>query len=352
MKEYKRKGDSILAIEIQRAVIHILDRDSDEPVFNDFELEINSDISTFLEKHISKSINDEEARKAKFKEGINIIKEVSDRMATDLSYFLEGSKEIARQLFKAMKTNSSISSTDLIICMYEIEAEVNIAILKMDYTTSFIHDVEMVDEKFKISIKKQDISLPNIGQKIQKCAFVRGNQNVQDYNLIILDNQINKKNEEPIAQFFLHTFLSAELIVDNKIQTKIFKTETENWIRAKAEEGEHFVETIREHVNNIVHEQEEIDMKDFSYKVFGNKQDLREDYLKSMEEKGLANEKFEVDKGWVEKKLNRIRFKTESNIEIIIGYEYFNDKNKFEIVNNPDGSRNIIIKNVGSIFQS
>ena len=342
-----------MSIDIQRAVIHILDRDSDEPVFNDFELEIDNDISAFLEKHISKSINDEEARKAKFKEGINIIKEVSGRMSKDLSYFLEGSKEIARQLFKAMKTNSSISSTDLIICVYEIEDEINIAILKMDYTTTFIHNVEVVDdEKIKISIKKQDISLPNIGQKIQKCAFIKGNLNDQDYNLIVLDNQINKKNEEPVAQFFLHTFLSAELIVDNKVQTKIFKTETENWIRAKAEEGEPFVETIREHVNNIVHEQEEIDMKDFSYKVFGNKQDLREDYLKSMEEKGLANEKFEVDKGWVEKKLSRIRFKTESNIEIIIGYEYFNDKNKFEILSNPDGSRNIIIKNVGSIFQS
>jgi len=59
-----------------------------------------------------------------------------------------------------MKTNSSISSTDLVICIYEEEDEENIAILKMDYTVSFIHEVEFVDNKFKISIKKQDISLP------------------------------------------------------------------------------------------------------------------------------------------------------------------------------------------------
>jgi len=58
------------------------------------------------------------------------------KIFTDNDYFIEGSQEIARQLFKAMKTNSSISSTDLVICIYEEEDEENIAILKMDYTVS------------------------------------------------------------------------------------------------------------------------------------------------------------------------------------------------------------------------
>jgi len=38
---------------------------------------------------------------------------------------------------------------------------------------------------------------------------------LNEFDLIVLDNQINARNiEEPVAQFFLQTFLGAELITD------------------------------------------------------------------------------------------------------------------------------------------
>jgi len=297
-------------------------------------------------------LGDDEARKAVFKDGRNIIKEVCQKIFTDNDYFIEGSQEIARQLFKAMKTNSSISSTDLVICIYEEEDEENIAILKMDYTVSFIHEVEFVDNKFKISIKKQDISLPGVNQRIQKCAFIRAAQGTGDYDLIILDNQISKKNQdEPVAQFFLETFLGADLVLDSKTCTRIFKKETENWIRSKAKEGETSLEIVREFVNDAIRNEDEIDLDSFSSKVFSDKTDLKEDYISTMREKGLTSDRFEVDKEWVEKKLGKIRLKTESDIEVVIDYEQYNDREKFEIVKNPDGTRNIIIKNIISIME-
>ncbi|MFZ5987078.1 MAG: nucleoid-associated protein [Bacillota bacterium] len=341
-----------MSINIKRSIIHVLNKESSEPLLNEFELEIDDDIHFFLEKHITKSINDDDSRKAVFKEGRNIIKEVCVRISKEPDYFVEGSKEIARQLFKAMKTNSSISSTDLIICLYEVDDEEYIAILKMDYTTSYIHDIEMVEGGFKISIKKQEISLPGVNQRIQKCTFIRTKEVNQDYDLVILDNQIsNKKLEEPVAQFFLQTFLGAELVLDSKTCTKLFKRETENWIRNKSKEGEVFVEEVRDIVNNVIRQEDEIDIESFSTKAFQNKEYLREDYINSMKDKGLVNDRFDVDKDWVDRKLCKIRLKTESNIEVIIGYDQFNDKNKFEIVTNPDGTRNIIIKNINSILE-
>ncbi|HHV30535.1 nucleoid-associated protein [Acetivibrio mesophilus] len=341
-----------MPINIKRAIIHVLDKEANEPMLNEFELGIDDDIHYFLEKHITRSLGDDESRKAVFKNGRNIIKEVCQKIFIDNDYFIEGSKEIARQLFKAMKTNSSISSTDLIICIYEENDEESVAILKMDYTVSFIHEVELVDNKFKISIKKQDISLPGVNQRIQKCAFIRAEQEVGDYDLIILDNQISKKNqEEPIAQFFLQTFLGADLLLDSKTCTRIFKKETENWIRNKAKEGETSIEVVREFVNEAIRKEDEIDLDSFSSKVFSNKVDLRDEYISTMKEKGLTSDKFEVDREWVERKLSKIRLKTESDIELVIDYEQYNDREKFEIVKNPDGTRNIIIKNIISIVE-
>lgn len=341
-----------MSINIKRAIIHVLDKESNEPLLNEFELEVDDDIHYFLEKHITKSISDDESRKAVFKEGRNIIKEVCLRVCNDNEYFIEGSKEIARQLFKAMKTNSSISSTDLIICVYEDNEGESVAILKMDYTVSFVHDVELIDNMFKISIKKQDISLPGVNQRIQKCAFVKAQEQPSDHDLIILDNQISKRSkEEPVAQFFLQTFLGADLVLDSKACTKIFKSETENWIRNKAKEGETSIEDVREIVNDVIRQEDEIDMDSFSARAFENKESLREEYMSNMKEKGLTSDRFEVDKDWVDKKLCKIRLKTESNIEIVIDYDQYNDKGKFEIIANPDGTRSIIIKNVSSIME-
>lgn len=341
-----------MAIEIIKAVIHVLDKEADEPLLNEFELDINEDIQLFLEKHITKSINDDEARKGRFKDGLNIVKEVSYRISSDNEYFLEGSKDIARQLFKAIKTNSSISSTDLIVCLYKDDNVPAVAILKMDYTVSFIHDIEIVESKFKINIKKQDISLPGVNQRIQKCAFVISPLIQNDYELVILDNQISKGAEEPIAQFFLQTFLGAELILDSKTCTKILRRETENWVRSKAKEGEPFAEEVRGFVNNAIHEEDEIDIEAFSNKVFGKKEELRDEFVNNLREKGLTHEKFEVDREWVERKLNKIRLKTNDNIEIVIDYELFGDRDKFEIISNSDGTRTIVIKNVSSLNQN
>ncbi len=341
-----------MEISIKKAIIHILNRDSSEPIFSEFELEINEDIYELLYKHIIKSVNDDEARKAMFKQGRNIIFEVCNKMVREQGYFLEGSKEIAIQLFKAMKTNNNISSTDLIICWYESDGDNSIAIFKMDYNTTFVHDVKKVDEKFKISILKQEISLPGVNQRIQKCAFINDSRSSHEYDLIILDNQMNKKNEEDsIAQFFLETFLGAELILDNKQKTKIFKTETENWIKSKSKEGENSVEEIREIVYSAMHDEDEIDIESFTQRAFGNKQDLKQEYISNLQDKGFNDKSFEVDKEWVDKKLSKIRLKTETNIEIVLDYEAFNDKNKFEVVKNANGTKSILIKNINNIFE-
>jgi hypothetical protein len=322
----------------------------DEPVFNDYELEIeNAEIYSFLEKHITKSMEDENTRKGIFRKGINIVKDVSMKIIKNSDYFIEGSKEIAKQLFKAMKTNNSIASTDLIICWFQTNDENYIGILKMDYNTTFIHNVEVLDNRFKISIKKQEISLPNIGQKIQKCVFVKEDKGNEEYNLIILDNQINSKDE--VAQFFINTFLDAELITDNRTLTKIFKKETQEWIQKKEKEGEDLSNKTIKIVNNIMHEEDEIDIASVSNKLFEDKSYLKEEYIKNLEDKGLHESTFIVDKEWVEKKLTKVKIKTDTNIELTLDYNLLSEKNIFEIIAKPDGTKEIIIKNIKSITQ-
>lgn len=63
-------------INIQEGIIHIVDSNSDEPILNEYSLELNEDIYKFLHKHIEKCFNDEELKYAVFNPERNIVKEL------------------------------------------------------------------------------------------------------------------------------------------------------------------------------------------------------------------------------------------------------------------------------------
>ena len=57
--------DYVNDININEAVIHILDNNSIEPILNEYKLEMEEDTYKFIYKHIEKCFNDEELKYAK-----------------------------------------------------------------------------------------------------------------------------------------------------------------------------------------------------------------------------------------------------------------------------------------------
>ena len=90
-------------INIQEAVIHVLDSNGEEPILNEYKLELNEDTYGYLYKHIEKSLNDEELKYAKFNEERNIVKELAQDYLTGEEELINVSKEVATQLFIIMK---------------------------------------------------------------------------------------------------------------------------------------------------------------------------------------------------------------------------------------------------------
>ena len=103
-------------INIQEAVIHILDSNGIDPVLNEFTLELTEDIYKFLYRHIEKCFKDEELKTAVFNEERNIVKEIVQDYLNGVDHdIVDLSKELARQLFAIMNGNTNIPSCDLIV---------------------------------------------------------------------------------------------------------------------------------------------------------------------------------------------------------------------------------------------
>ncbi|NFQ39838.1 nucleoid-associated protein, partial [Clostridium botulinum] len=151
-------------ININQAVIHILDRNAAEPVLNEFTLELNEEVYKFLLKHIERCLKEDELKYAKFKQGTNLVKETVQGYLNIIDDdFIGLSKSLAKQLFAIMQMDESIDSCDLIIVSIITDQGPMIGILKLDYVKNFTHEIQFIDEKIGVGIVQQTAGLPGSG---------------------------------------------------------------------------------------------------------------------------------------------------------------------------------------------
>lgn len=336
----------IKEININEAVIHILDNNADKPILNEFGLDLTEEIYGFLYKHVQKVLKDEKLKYAKFKGNNGIVKEISREYLSGNNNILEVSKELARQMFSLMKSKDNVSSCDLIIVSISTEYGPMLGILKMDYVKNYMHTVEFIENKVGINIIPQGTSLPTSSQKIQKAAFIKPIPNDEGVELMILDNKkISKEKEDYSTNYFLENYLECEILANERDMTKGFFRATEQWIRENFSDNADKAEKIRRKVKETLKEEENIDLNEFSKEAFGEEKEKANHYVNYIKDTGIE-ESILIDKEWVEKKLKKIRLKIDGDIDIYLTEEAYKDLNRFQIKRNGDGSIDMILKHV------
>lgn len=334
-------------ININEAIIHILDNNSDEPVLNEYPLQLTEEVYDFVFKHVQRCLKDEELKYAVFNGERNIVKEVSMEYLRRENTILEVSKELARQLFIIMRSKGNIPSCDLLTVSFGTEHGEFLGIFKMDYIKNYMHKIDFNEGKIDINIVPQFTGLPTTSARIQKCAFIKAPSEDSKYDLLVIDKQ-NKKNKEEGeygANYFMDNFLGCSLINNPRDQTKQFVKAAEKWTQKALKENADGQEFVRREVKKRLKDTDSIDVDKFSEEVFKDEPELKENFVTYVRESGI-NDKVDLDKQWVEKKLKRIRLKIDKDIDLYISEEAYNDINRFEIERVGDGRINMIIKNI------
>ncbi|AUN13215.1 nucleoid-associated protein [[Clostridium] sordellii] len=326
---------------IHKFIVHVLDKNSEVPILNDFEGKVSQEVDKFFQKIIKRVSKDDDLRKGIFKDyENNVVKNCCEQIIYDESTFLENSKEIAAYLFDVMKINAELESCDLAICLYTVKDEKYVGILKLDYKRLYTHSIEFIDDKFNIQMVPNEIGIPET-QRQKQCAIVGLTGMNDEYHLRLLDKDAEK---EELESKFINEFLNAEKIVDDKHKTKVFKNSAETWITNALANDIKQAEDVRSVLNYTLKEKEEIDLEDFVEKSIDNN-DLKESFKEHMEEKGIGSA-FNIDKQWVEKKLKKRSIKTDTGFDIKADLNDFEDPMKYSVKQNSDGSIDITIKNV------
>lgn len=341
----------IKEIYINEAIVHILDNNADEPVLNEYTLQLNEEIYGFLLKHIERCLKDEELKYAIFNEERNIVKEVSQEYLNEANSIVEASKELARQMFILMKADSNIPCCDLVIVSISTEYGPMLAILKMDYIKNYTHSIDFVDNKIGINIVPEFTGLPVSAQKIQKCAFIKPIREEQGFNLMVIDKQNKSKDDgEYGSNYFIGKYLGCTVIDNERDITKTFVKAAEEWTRTSFEENADTAEMIRSSIKRKLKEEDSIDIQSLSEDMFGDNAEIQQSFKEYISSKGVGDQ-IDIDKQWVEKKLKRVRLKIDKDIDVYINEEAYHDNSKFEIQRVGDGSINIVIKHVKNYIE-
>ena len=326
---------------IHKSIVHVLDKNSDSPILNDYECRNSLEVDKFFQKIINRVSKDDDLRKAEFNDyNNNIVKNCCEQIIYDEDKLLQNSKEIAAYLFEIMKQSEEMDSCDLAICLYSVKDEKNVAIMRLEYKKLYTHSIEFVEDKFNIQIVSNEIGIPETGRPKQ-CALVGLSGINDEYHFKLLDKDAEK---EQLETKFVTAFLNAKKIEDDKYKTKVFKTTAENWITNAISDDMKKAEDIRSMLNYTLKEKEEINVEEFVQNNIIDK-DLKESFKEHMEDKGLT-ENFSVDKKWVEKKLKKRSIKTDNGFDIKANLSDFEDPMKYSVRKNENGTFDIVIKNI------
>ncbi|MGL4739339.1 MAG: nucleoid-associated protein [Sarcina sp.] len=339
-------------ISIIDAVIHIVDSNNDEPLLNNYKLELTDEIYKFLYKHVEKCFKDEELRYAVFNQERRIVKDLAqdflNGVETDI---VTVSKEFAQQLFYIMRANSSIPSCDLITVYMTTDQGPMLGILKMDYVKNFTHSVDFIEDMLGIAIVEQQAGLPSAGQKVQKCAFIRPIKEDQEVDLMVIDKQRRTKEGEDFgAEYFVDHYLGCTVVANERDMTKSFMKAAENWARTNVVDDAAKAVEVRKVIKSKLKEEDIINVDEIAREAFKEEPDVQRSFNDYMESQGVERDVV-IDKSFVEKKLKKVRLNVDKEIDIYLADEAYNDNDKFEIVRNGDGTINIVIKKVKNYIE-
>lgn len=330
-------------IRIYNAVLHILDNNSNVFAPSNKELNVDIELAEFLSSHIEKAINDSNIKASAFEGASNEMESLCQSLLDNSDDFLDISTATAKRLFKIMTDNVDIAPADLICCLFEYENTPYYGIMKMNYKSGLTHFVQSEDDGNNNTLITYKTILPSESQKIEECAFV----NLNNLSIGVIEKMYEIQGEKDF--YFSKRFLQCTTDFSDNEKLKIIDKAARKINRKFYDEDLEKDAKLKDVITQCVVENNVIDVDTIVQEVYDNNIEVQNEYIAEIENAGLTEKTIPVDEKLVEKKYKKQKIKTDTGFEINFPPSFYNDKNKMEFINNPDGTISIVIKNVGKL---
>ena len=335
-------------IMLEKAILHVIDAHADEAILTQKELKINEDVEEFVRKHVLKSLNDDETMSCRFlSENVTVAKQVIG-VINDPETFIQASQALTLHMYETIK-NSDIPSGDMLFVQYIADEQRCFGILKLDYQMSYMHNITFEEENLCINLISQEVGLPNVGQRLKKCAFFTKAPEDQ-IEMIVVDKR--QKIEDGNEDYFVADYLEAVVVSDDTEKTRRFKATVEKWTQKNLADKIEAADTVRAMVNETLLSEKNISVDEIASNMFESVPEIKESFKEAVADAGYrSGSQFDIDKTWVEKKMKSKQIKTDTGVVIRGEFDFFKDSQKFIVKQNGDGTVDYIIKGVRNVVE-
>lgn len=331
-------------INIRKMIVHILDNSLSIPVLSQDEVPSSYEIKEFFSSHIVKTLNDDAIKNCVFDEEQNMfLQYVKDYMNESMT-FVDLSKSIGEQLFNIMTVHMMIPACDLAIVEFNLMTKPHLALLKLNYQSTFIHFTDYESEMNINTIVEHKTTLPSPTQKVSEAVVI----NLTDFSVRVLEKKYELDGQ--MDYYLSKLYLKCGTKLSSKEQMKIVKSATEQISKKFFEHDPEKQAEIKQNLYEALDEKGVIELEPFVQKTFENNQEIKEAFLEKIEKKGLSEPVVELEEATINRSFTKQRVKTDTGIELKIPMEIYNDPRAMEFATGPDGKISIILKNIGRIL--
>lgn len=307
-------------ISINKSILHIINPNGSVHKSNNLLPNDNIAFNKFLSSHIKSALQLKCRKTVSFKSiAINLAQNNIQNLFIDDTSFIEASQKLVDSL-SIISKEKGLKACDLVICEYTNEdSDINIAIILLEYTTQFYHNVD--NENTQI---QELITLASSNSKFKKCAIFKSFSEDDLFNGIVTD----KYNSE----FFISDFLSCKVYSDNREATKKFINGTLSFINKKRQDIS-LSTSLNDKLNFLesqcitsIAETSTLSIENFIESNFVDELvDLKEAFKNSLISEGLITDEIIIDND-VTKDYKYNKYKLDSNIEIKVPIDIMKEK--------------------------
>jgi hypothetical protein len=329
-------------IGINRAILHILDFNSNLTVFSEQELEIGSgSAAAYLMKHLERSFTDPSLKPGVFNQSSAMKADIAAYAKAEIS-FVQLSTQIAGALYQAIAQSDKLVSADVLVCDINVNGEQVVAILKCNNRVGFTHQVAQGEAGISNSIIHHYAILPSLAHKLDEYAFVW----VATGEIRFVDKKCSIGGSE--------VYILPEIVLDcsSRISQKDTIAMVTSITRKVAENhGENPAMAVSRAKTLIIENaemSEYLNPQELGSAVFADSPLMQQQYRQEVAQAGLE-EAVRIDRNLAVRTGRTQKLKTDTGIEITIPIDYFQNTEYVEFINNPNGTLSIALKNIGKL---
>jgi len=328
-------------IYLKHAILHIVDRQTGDPVFSQVELDLTTEyVRDYLTKKIQKLAN-LQTKTGKLVETSAIAELVKSAEAN----FAAASEGIVQRWYDAYKESEDAPSCDAFVVLYELDTQMQVAFLKVNYQDGYTHFIDNGEAGIENTLILHRAILAGKTQKADEGITI----DVHNLTFELIEKKYSFSGEK--QWYFSTKVIEAEPLPSLEENVKVIKKVAEKIGQKFETPSYHVVADLKEAVYDTIEESGHIDVQEIAEKVFKDnitaqmsfKEEVTEGFV---DQAPMLRDVREIS----EKKFGKQKLKLSNGIELIVPLDVYRDPNLIEFINNPDGTISVTIKNVEEVI--